>query len=139
MRHAKEYELAREAGKVLVGIEPPELMPGLRIWFDDFFELSSDRQLGMVTGPIPASTIDRYVADMDWEDADMARACLRAMDAAYIKEINRKPGDADDVPQKAGENAARDQFRAFFAGHKGRHKPARDNGPVYDAAGRRLR
>lgn len=59
--------------------------PGLGEWYEAFFELSTDRQIGMAMGPLPASSIDRYIAGagLDHDDADMFRACMRAMDDLF--------------------------------------------------------
>lgn len=35
-------------------------------------------------GPIPAASIDRHTAGMDWEDVEEFRACIRALDQAYL-------------------------------------------------------
>lgn len=66
------------------GPEQPELLPGLRAWYDDFQELSTDRQLGVVAGPIPRSSIVEHTRGWPDDDAEMFRICMRRMDALYL-------------------------------------------------------
>lgn len=83
MTHGEAFAAVVKSGGVWSGVSQPELQPGLDIWYDDFFELSTDRQLGMAAGPLPHGTIARYVEGMDPDDAEMCRACFRAMDELY--------------------------------------------------------
>lgn len=85
---------------------PPVLLPGADEWLAIFWELSTDRQIGFTTGPIPAASIDRRAAGMGGEEAAMFRTCIRAMDAAYMKAAMGEP----EVPET--DNSARDAFRA---------------------------
>lgn len=62
----------------------PDLLPGLGVWFDEFVELSNDRQLGDVVGPIPAASIARSASRLSDDDALLFRKCIRAMDAEYL-------------------------------------------------------
>lgn len=82
------------------------LLPGADEWLAVFWELSTDRQIGHVTGPIPAASIDRRAVGMHPDEGAMFRKCIRAMDAAYMKAVR---GDVD-VPESS--NTARDAFRA---------------------------
>ena len=68
-------------------------------------------------GPIPKSSIDAHVAGWDYDDADMFRHCIRAMDSFYLKE--RSGNNVEDEEQE-GAHSARDAFRAAFSG---RSKP----------------
>lgn len=65
----------------------PEVEPeGIPYW-DAFWELSTDRQVGMGTGPIPFSALDRYADRFGLsapDDFDRFRAIVRAMDDAYL-------------------------------------------------------
>lgn len=54
------------------------------VWYDDFQELSTDRQLGMIAGPIPHSSIEDHVKGWSWEDAEMFRICMRRMDSFWL-------------------------------------------------------
>lgn len=105
MEEAEETE-----GQVPPELEPPELLPGLETIFDDFWDLSTDRQLGMVAGPIPSASIARYVAGMSHEDAEFFAHCIRALDAVYLGK-REDPVDPEDA---ASSNPARDAFRGAF-------------------------
>lgn len=72
---------------------PPTLLPGAEEWLDAFLEMSCDRQLGMAAGPIPSASIDRWPISDDERPA--FRACIRAMDKAYLAH------GRDDQPTKA--------------------------------------
>lgn len=85
---------------------PPKLLPGAEEWLSAFWELSTDRQIGFSTGPIPSASIDRRTMRMDEEEAVMFRTCIRAMDQSFLKAIRDEP----DVPES--DNPARDAFRA---------------------------
>lgn len=73
---------------------PPtvEILPGLVEWWEAFFELSTERQIGMAAGPIPHGAIERWSDGWPWDDADAFHQCMRAMDALYLK------GDKSDPP-----------------------------------------
>ena len=91
------------------GPEMPELEPGLMIWWDDFSELSTDRQLGVSAGPIPHSTIAAHTMDWDDDEAEMFRVCMRRMDAAYL-EFDPK----DIVKVNPIEMTPQDRLKAIF-------------------------
>lgn len=112
------YRDAVEAGAdIRPEMEPPEILDGFGGWYEDFWELSSERQIGMGVGPIPASAIDRHVAGWHYEDADMFRAVIRAMDGVYLEMANRR----DDEPKADSEpTSARDAFRGAFGRGKRR-------------------
>lgn len=84
---------------------PPNLLPGMEELLEAFWELSTDRQLGLAVGPIPFSSIvlwlDRHGYDHD--AGDELRACFREMDAAYLAARSGKP--APVPPDKAGAAA----------------------------------
>lgn len=82
------------------------MLPGAEEWLSAFWELSTDRQVGFATGPIPSASIDRRTAGMDADEAAMFRYCIREMDKAFMKAIRDEP----EVPES--ENSARDAFRA---------------------------
>lgn len=82
-------------------------MPGTEPWLADFFELGTDRPIGMNgVGPIPATTIDRHTAGWPEDEAELFRHVIRAMDRAYLAAM-RPDRDAPD-----SDNPARDAFRA---------------------------
>lgn len=84
----------------------PDVLPGYEEWFTAFYELSTDRQIGMAVGPIPAASIDRHGGGA------LFRRVIRAMDRVYLAHVR---GDVD-VPES--ENPARDSFRAAMKGPK---------------------
>lgn len=64
----------------------PEFPEALRWAWEAFWELSSDRSIGMALGPIPWSSIDRYAARFGIADGDEFEQFLhfvRALDGAY--------------------------------------------------------
>lgn len=87
-------------------------MDGFGGWYDDFWRLSTERQIGMGVGPIPASAIDRHVAGWGYEDAELFEFCIRRMDGVYLMRQN-----SSEEPQapEAGATSAREAFRAAFS------------------------
>ena len=82
----------------------PDVLPGYEDWYRAFHELSTDRQIGMAVGPIPAAAIDRHGGGAFF------RRVIRAMDRVYLAHVR---GDVD-APES--ENLARDSFRAAMKG-----------------------
>ncbi len=88
-------------------------MDGFDGWYEDFWRLSTERQIGFGVGPIPAHAIDRHVAGWSYEDAEMFEFCMRRMDEAYLMKANKT-----EEPQPSG--SARDAFRSATSGRRGR-------------------
>lgn len=86
-------------------------MDGFGGWYEDFWELSTERINGFGVGQIPAHAIDSHVAGWRYDDADMFRAIIRAMDSAYIGMANKT--ETPDPPQNA-----RDAFRGATVGRR---------------------
>jgi hypothetical protein len=65
----------------------PTLLTGLEFYWKAFWELSSDRSLGMAEGPIPWSSLDRYAVRYDIFDEEFYRfsSIIRTMDSEYMK------------------------------------------------------
>lgn len=125
LENGAAYRTLRKAGSEIPGgLEPPELLPGLGGWYDDFLELSTDRQIGMGIGPIPASSIARHTAGWPEDDADAFRTCIRAMDAVYLDHAAGKGRDRPSPDLAGSDNPARDAFRAAFRGRSGRYRGA---------------
>lgn len=82
------------------GPPQPEILPGFASWYGDFFELSTDRQIGMAAGPLPAASIDRHTNGWDDDDADMFRACMRAMDLAFMDRTKKPPSGPEQTPEE---------------------------------------
>lgn len=81
---AAQIEAIKASGRdVPQHLERPALMAGAEEWSDAFWELSTDRQIGMALGPIPAAAIDRMAAGMAPCEAADFRHCIREMDAVF--------------------------------------------------------
>lgn len=65
-------------------------MAGWEPWLAAFWELGTDRQLGMATGPIPAASIDRHTAGWPRDDAELFRRVIRALDGAYLDALEER-------------------------------------------------
>lgn len=65
----------------------------LRFVWDAFWNLSTDRQVGFATGPIPWTAVDRYAVRHHIDDADAFErfhSLLRSMDGAYLEHLERE-------------------------------------------------
>lgn len=87
---------------------PPDVWPGAELWLEAFWELGTERQIGMAVGPIPASAIRAYTAGWPEDEAERFRLVIRRLDAAYL---GRSDPDVDPAA-KGSDNPARDKFRA---------------------------
>lgn len=92
---------------------PPEIIDGFGGWYEDFWQLSTERQIGMGVGPIPFSAIARHVQGWRYDDADMFAECIKAMDTAYLELAAKKP---EERGQK--EVNARDAFKSATKGRR---------------------
>lgn len=88
-------------------------MEGFGGWYEDFWKLSTERQVGFGVGPIPASAIERHVAGWGYEDADTFEICIRALDGVYLMKAN---GSDDDAPPVSPMEA----FRGATASRRGK-------------------
>lgn len=95
-------------------MEPPEILEGFGGWYEDFWRLSTERQIGFGVGPIPASAIDRHVSGWGYEDIETFEACIRAMDGAYLMKVN----GSEDAPP--AEESPMDAFRSAFGNRRGK-------------------
>jgi hypothetical protein len=87
----------------------PEIEPHLAWLWNAFWELSTERQLGMTIGPIPGSQIREYLRDemeLTGVDYDRARSIIRKADDAYVGMLNRRRQDGP-VMNSAGERRGR--------------------------------
>jgi len=74
----------------------PEVASHLTLIWSAFWELGTERQLGMAVGPIPGSKIREYLRDeleLQGADYDRARAIIRKADEAYLGMLNARKGD----------------------------------------------
>jgi len=82
----------------------PEIEPHLTWLWDAFWELGTERQLGMVVGPLPVSKIREYLRDemeLTGAEYDRAKAIIRKTDDAYVGMLNARKGDEPAVSDAA--------------------------------------
>lgn len=77
-------------------IDAPDLQPGLELYFEAFWALSSCRQIGMSAGPIGWVDCNTYatVLHLDEEQADDLWFFISAMDAVFLKHLADKRAPA---------------------------------------------
>lgn len=66
------------------GLLPPDLHDIEWYLWNAFWELSTDRQLGMGSGPIPWSSIERFASRHPAIEPGTFSQIMRAMDGAYL-------------------------------------------------------
>jgi hypothetical protein len=69
-----------------------------------FWELSTERQLGMSIGPIPGSKIREHLRDelnLYGTEYDRAKAIIRKVDDAYVGMLNSRKGDEPEMADTA--------------------------------------
>lgn len=93
------------------GLAPPDLLDGYGGWYEDFWRLSTDRQIGMVEGELPASIIAAHTTGWHYEDADTFEFCMRQMDRIYLR--RGEPAEEEE-PQVS----PRDAFRSATANRR---------------------
>ena len=93
-------------------LQPPDFLDGIGIWYGDFWRLSTERQIGMAEGEIPASAIDRHTEGWPYEDAYMFESCMREMDQVYRQRGETKPPNEPAI-------SLRDAFRGATANRRG--------------------
>jgi len=84
--------------------DQPAVDPHLVWLWNAFWELGTERQLGMSIGPIPGSKIREYLRDeldLYGADYDRARTIIRKADDAYVGMLNRRK----DEPPKLSDQA----------------------------------
>lgn len=82
-------------------------MAGASAWYSAFWELSSDRQIGVGVGPIQYSSIRLYTAGWPPDEVTLFTRCIRAMDQIYLEHAN-----SDSKPKEF----SREMFRGAFSG-----------------------
>lgn len=60
-------------------------MPHLHFYLDAFNSLRYDRPIGMVAGPIPWSSLDRYAQRYDVGDFDVFESHIRALENVLLQ------------------------------------------------------
>lgn len=73
----------------------PDLLPGAQDILQAFWDLSTDRQVGLGTGPIPFSAIDAYAHRHGVEDPDEFQLwyrLIRKCDKVFLEHVATKEG-----------------------------------------------
>lgn len=64
--------------------EQPEVPLHMQFYMTAFFDLSTERQIGMGIGPIPRSKMREYARELGVQDFDAFRSIIGAMDDEYL-------------------------------------------------------
>jgi len=83
----KHYE--RAGVSIPDALYPPPVWSGFEQWFNDFWELGTERHDG---GPIPKGAIDRHVAGWPKADADLFWRLIRLLDNELL---DRRAAEAE--------------------------------------------
>lgn len=82
-------ERAAEFGETFQALDDePELPEHLSLYWQAFWDVHTDRPVGMGEGPIPFAAIDRYAARFGIDDPDhfdRFAALIRRMDNAFLR------------------------------------------------------
>lgn len=70
----------------------PELLPGLEVYLEAFWDLSTCRQMGMGLGPIPWTSIENYITISGGDEnfREDFHHLIRRLDQAYLAWCNDK-------------------------------------------------
>jgi len=82
----------------------PEIEPHLKWLWSAFWELGTERQLGMTIGPIPGSKVREYMRDefgLLGAEYDHVCAVMRAIDNEYLSMLNRRKDDGPEMADAA--------------------------------------
>lgn len=90
---------------------PPEPPAGYEGWLEAFWELGTERQIGMGLGPIPGSAIRAWC--QDWPDARAFHMVIRRLDAAYL---DWQRGDKKTVGRVSAQPMSEKLFDAVWGG-----------------------
>ena len=69
-----------------------ELLPGLAVYYQAYWQLHTTRHVGMGVGPIPHTEILWFckLREYDEETADTMEHHIRAMDNAYLEHVSKE-------------------------------------------------
>lgn len=76
------------------------------VYIQDFYRLSSSRQIGMPVGPIPVSEILKFCEHFNIEDSDDYLYIIQAMDNAYLDMVAEKQAK-DSATNTSGNKTVR--------------------------------
>jgi hypothetical protein len=85
-------------------LDKPEIEPHLIWLWNAFWDLGTERQIGMGIGPIPISKIREYLRDemeLSGSEYDRAKAIIRKADDAYVGMLNRRRDDGPVLSDSA--------------------------------------
>lgn len=78
---------------------PPDFLPGAAEWYEAFWEMSSDRNIGMEYGPIPSHSIRSFAAELHESEQVPFRRIIRKMDQVFLDHA-RKSGAGKEHPER---------------------------------------
>ena len=84
--------------------ERPEIASHLTLIWNAFWELGTERQLGMSVGPIPGSKIREYLREeleLHGAEYERARAIIRKADDAWLGILNARKDEEPKVSDMA--------------------------------------
>ncbi|WP_210482755.1 phage tail assembly chaperone [Microvirga antarctica] len=90
-------------------LDRPLLDPHLQLYWDAFWELTSDRPVGMSVGPIPFSSIARWAQCYGMSAVDnleRLRVIVRALDGESLKHGRTKSGREERLVEVAADDVA---------------------------------
>lgn len=70
----------------------PELMPGLELYLNAFWELHTCRQIGFGVGPIPWTAVRHYGNMLDLDELEFSEFSylIKQLDSAYLQWRNEQ-------------------------------------------------
>ncbi|WP_425486700.1 phage tail assembly chaperone [Aurantimonas endophytica] len=88
-------------------------MPGTYEWLNAFWELGTDRPIGMSAGPIPSRSISEWTdrESMDVVEAQSFRSAIRAMDKVFLDWAAKPKAERENVESRPMTGAL---FDALF-------------------------
>lgn len=87
----KLLRMARDSGMPVpdVILNAPKLQPGNEYYYSIWYELQSDRPMGMVAGLIPSTAVRSWIKDhgieVDSEEAEDIKYIIGHMDVAWLR------------------------------------------------------
>lgn len=97
MAARQRRRLTRQGRPIPAEYFPPKVLAGYEAWLELFWEISTNRSVGMTFGDIPSLAIEFYIDRYSISDPDEFRFCIRAMDRAYRGAISRSDEDEETL------------------------------------------
>jgi hypothetical protein len=93
-KEGKQWELLAARGRKAPDwfTVNPQLMPGEDFFFQAFWDLNSDRNVGMSLGPIPWSSIQTYGLSkgLECDMIELLHVVIRSMDELFLRYMNEE-------------------------------------------------